>query len=93
MVKQSLRDYFDKNYEEMVFFDNPSFDDSIIGLSSDLSRLIYSYDKMVEELASDEGWSLEDASDFIDYNTLRAIPYIPNAPIVLVSENVLEEFE
>ena len=73
-------------YEDAIVFENPDYDDAIIGTSHD-DRVIYSFDKMVECLMKDDGMSYEEAVEFIEFNTLRAIPYFgPNAPIVLMNE-------
>lgn len=73
----------DLGYEEAVIFDNPDYDAAIIGISSD-NRVIYDYDLMIECLMLDEGMSMEDAIDFIDCNTLRALPYSgSDGPIVM----------
>ena len=69
--------------EDAIIFDNMSYDGSIIGVTTD-DRVVYSYDKMVEELMQDEEWSYEDAVEWIDYNTIRALPYAgPNGPIIM----------
>ena len=61
--------------------DNPSFDNSIIGVASGSGRVIYSYDKMVEEFMKDNNVRDIDAIDWIEYNTIRALPYMgENAP-------------
>lgn len=71
--------------EDAIVFDNMSYDGSIIGVTTD-DRVVYSYDKMVEELMQDEDWSYEDAVEWIDYNTIRALPYAgPNGPIIMYS--------
>ena len=39
---------------------------------------------MVEWLMDTEGWSYEDAAEWVSYNTLRALPYMgEDAPIVI----------
>lgn len=69
--------------EDAIVFDNMSYDGSIIGVTTD-DRVVYSYDKMVEELMQDEEWSYENAVEWIDYNTIRALPYAgPNGPIIM----------
>lgn len=69
--------------DDAIVFDNFAFDNSIIGISTD-GRVVYSFDKMCEELMTDEGYTLEDAVQWIDYNTVRAIPYAgSNAPIIV----------
>ena len=89
MINQSLRDYLWETYDELSFFDNPSFDNSIVGVSHD-DRLIYDFQKMIEEFAKENGCDDEEAQEYIEYNTLRAIPYYELAPIVLVHRE--EEF-
>ncbi len=71
-------------YEDVVVFENPSFEGALIGISSD-DRAIYSYDKMVESVIQQEGWTEEEARDWIDYNTIRSPSYIENGPIILYS--------
>lgn len=69
--------------EDAIVFDNMSYDGSIIGVTTD-GRVVYDYDKMVEELMRDEEWDYEDAVEWIDYNTIRALPYAgENGPIIM----------
>ena len=69
--------------EDAIVFDNMSYDGSIIGVTTD-GRVVYDFDKMVEELIQDEEWSYEDAVEWIEYNTIRALPYAgPNGPIIM----------
>jgi hypothetical protein len=73
-------------YEDAIVFENPSYDSAIIGTSHD-DRVVYSFEKMVECLVEEDGMSYEEAVEFIEYNTIRALPYFgPNAPIVLMNE-------
>lgn len=73
----------DLDYENLVVFENPDYDEAIIGVSHD-DRVIYDYDKMIEHLMNAEHMSIEDAADFISYDTMRALPYAgENAPIVM----------
>lgn len=83
MVKPEVRERLDR---EALVFDNPSYDDSIIGQTFD-GRAIYDIDKMAEELSSDEGMSIEEAADFIGYNSIRSLPYAgEKAPVVVYVE-------
>lgn len=69
--------------EEAVVFENPDYDSAIIGYDANSERVVYDYDKMVEHLM-DEGWDCDDAVEFIEYNTIRACPYMgERAPIVM----------
>jgi hypothetical protein len=70
-------------YEGIKFFVNYSYDDALIGVSDD-GRAIYDYEKMIEWLMDEENWSDEEAVEWIDYNTLRALPYLgEGAPIIM----------
>ena len=97
MIKQDLRDKIrDNGFERFIVYDYPSFDDSIIGVEVN-GTIVYAYPLMVEEyimdecdnntepLTNDELYEKRtDAMEFIDYNTLRATPYMgPTAPVVL----------
>lgn len=70
--------------EDAILFDNMSYDGSIVGVTTD-GRVVYDYYKMIEELMEDEGWSYEEAIDWIDYNTIGGIhPSIEgNPPIIM----------
>ena len=66
----------------MVKFENPSFEGAIIGVTTD-DRYVYSYEQMIHWLMKEEDWSEEDAIDWIDYNTIRSLGYIEDAPVIM----------
>lgn len=84
---QQLKDHIcDLGYEDAVVFDDPAYVDAYIGMSHD-GRVIYSYDRMIECLIAEDGMAFDEAMEFIDYNTIRAIPYAGDrAPIVLYDD-------
>ena len=58
------------------------------------NRAVYDYEKMAEWLVVNEDFSYEEAVEWIDYNTLRALPYGgPDAPIVVYPIYRLENDE
>lgn len=70
--------------DESIVFENPNYDDAIIGYDEVSLRIVYDYDKMVECLVKEDGMEYDEAMEFIDYNTIRACPYMGDkAPIVL----------
>lgn len=73
---------------DSIVLDDESFDDSIIGVSLD-GRVIYAYDRMVIEYMVDNDCELEDACQWLDYNTLRAIPYMPDPKPMVVGGDIL----
>lgn len=81
-IKQKL---IDAGYGDALVFENPSFSDSFVGVTHD-GRAVYNYDQMIVDLMYEEGWSEEEAIDWIEYNTIRSIGYWgPKAPVVIHS--------
>ena len=65
-----------------VLFENPSFDGAVVGVSTD-DRVIYDYDLMIEAaLMENPDWTIEDTIDWIEYNTIRSLSYVPDSPII-----------
>lgn len=90
MIDEELRKSLDKYGEEeeisFLRFDNPSFDKSIVGISN-TGVLVYDYDLMIKEFAWENKCSEEEAREFIDYNTLRALPYAGEGkPIIIMTK-------
>ena len=69
-------------YEDIVIFSDYSYDGALVGVSND-NRAIYDYGLMVEWLVAEEGFTEDDAVEWIDFNTIRALPYMRNAPIIM----------
>lgn len=82
--KEELIQYLkETERDETVIFENPSYSTAVIGITED-ERLIYDYDKMVEFLVETDDMNEEEAYEFIDYNTIRALPYMGDkAPIIM----------
>ena len=73
----------DAGFEGIKYLTNYSYDDALIGVSDD-GRAIYDYDKMVEYLIENEGWSYDESADWVHYNTIRSLPYMgEGAPIIM----------
>lgn len=83
-MNPNIRDEIcDMGGEDALMFDNPDFDEAVIGLTTD-GRVVYDFDRMVEDMARRDGVTPEDAMEFIDYNTIRSTPYAgENAPVVM----------
>ena len=70
-------------YENVKYLTNYSYDDALIGISED-NRAIYDYELMIEWLMTEEDFTYEDAIEWIDFNTIRALSYIgEDAPIIM----------
>ena len=94
-MNQAIRDALcDMGHEEAVLFDGPDYDDAIVGVTDD-GQAVYDYDAMVQSMMKQDGISEEEAIEFIEYNTIRAMPYIAaqceNPPIIMHRLN-LEDY-
>lgn len=85
---EELCEYLEaQGHEETVFFEHPSMVKAITGIT-DSEQLIYDYNLMIEAAMEEEGWTCEEAIEWIEYNTLRSIPYMgSNHPIVSLPIN------
>ena len=71
---KELKDLLNElEYKDTVVLENPSYLNAIIGIT-DEGALCYSYEKMIGGLMEEDKMSQEDATEFIDYNTIRALP-------------------
>lgn len=80
-VKELIVDY---EYDDVVIFSNPDYASAFIGVSED-NRAVYDYDKMVKFLMDKDGMTDIEAIEFIEFNTIRALPYFENSPIIIHS--------
>ena len=73
----------DRGFEDAVVLETPDFADAVVGASDD-GRVVYDYERMVRSLMRKDGMDEEEAREYIDYNTIRALPYMGDkAPIVV----------
>lgn len=78
-------------YEGLKYLVDYSYDDALIGVSENYEA-VYDWELMIEWLMKEEGWSVEDAIDWVEYNTIRALPYMGHgAPVVQYPEDELIE--
>lgn len=80
----------DAGYESIKYLTNYSYDDALIGVSHD-GRAVYDYNLMIDWLMKKEGWSDNEAIEWIEFNTVRALPYMgEGAPIIMYGFEYLE---
>lgn len=78
--------------EDTIVFDNYAYDNSIIGITTE-DNAVYDFDLMVEELIKDEGFSYEDAVEWLEYNTLRVLPYCSEPRPIIMYKIEREDIE
>ena len=70
-------------HEGITLLTSPSYDAALVGVTED-GRAVYDYEKMVAALVEAEGLTEPEAAEWIDYNTIRALPYMgPEAPLIM----------
>ena len=73
----------ENGYEDVVILSNYSYDDALIGVTHD-NRAVYDFDKMVQWLVDTQGFTQDEAVEWIEYNTIRALEYAgPEAPVIV----------
>ena len=78
-------------FENSVILENPNYSSAIVGYDVNSGKVIYSYDLMIGHLTTVDGMTEEEAIEFINYNTIRAIPYMGDkSPIILMDFNNLQ---
>ena len=83
--------YVSEENPDALMFRDPDFYNAIIGYyfnEMDLPVLVYKYDKMIECLVAEYDDSEDpytDAVEWIDYNTIRTLPYMnaKGRPIII----------
>ena len=70
--------------EDAIVFEDPAYDGSLVGITTD-GRAVYDFESMVQEFAAENNCSIDEAIDFVNYNTLRSLDYITGQqkPIVV----------
>lgn len=82
--QMSLRDQIaDNGYEDVILFENPDYESAFIGISTG-GQAVYSFDKMVDCLMTEDEMTEEEAIEFIEYNTIGSIGF-EGSPIVVRS--------
>jgi len=69
-------------YEDTLFLDPDYLDEAIIGLTHD-GRVAYDYDKLVAAFVTHDNMDAEAATEWIEYNTIRSLPYYSQAPVII----------
>ena len=72
-------------FSDISFFDGEGMNyiTAVVGQDRISGRVVYDYEKMIEYLCVPAGMDYEDAVEWIDYNTIRALPYFPNPPYII----------
>lgn len=85
MTRDELNEILEERGASAVVLDD--LDSAIVGLytdGEDFCHVVYSKEKIIDALVTEQDMSYEDAVQWYEYNTLRAIPYAGKSkPIVI----------
>ena len=75
-IKDLIKDLVidEEELDQIIVLEGDEFADGAIGLTTD-NHLVYDYEKTVESLMEHCNWTEEEAIEWLDYNTLRSLPY------------------
>ena len=73
------------NYPDQPFVILDGLDNAVIGVDQNAERLVYSINAIVDCFV-EEGMEPDEAIEYYEYNTARAVPYIENAPILIYTD-------
>jgi len=81
---EDLKEYLTQQcFTDTVVLEGPDYISAVVGISTD-GQLIYSRNLMVKHLCEKDGMTELEADEFIDFNTVGALPNMgEKAPIIM----------
>lgn len=81
---EDLKEYLTQQcFTGTVVLEGPDYISAVVGISTD-GQLIYSRNIMVKHLCEQDGMTEQEANEFIDFNTVGALPNMgEKAPIIM----------
>lgn len=70
-------------YSGVVLLENFSYDTALVGVTTD-GRAVYDYEKMIAWLVDTQGFTEDEAVEWINYNTVGALPNAGDAAPVIM---------
>lgn len=92
MTNVELKEYIKEQIEdeeiasEVVILEGDEFADGFIGLTADTYHAVYSYERLLGSLSTQNNWTLAQSVEWLDCNTLRSIPYMPLRKSIIIHE-------
>lgn len=79
----------DELYKGCIFLTPREWmDNAIVGKCINTGGIIYDYDTLIEAYMTKDGITYDQASQVVDFNTERAIPYMPTPRPVIEKEQI-----
>ena len=87
-IKQQISDLVGEDQDmlnQIIILEGDEFANGFIGLSVD-NRVVYSYDRLVDSLSRSNNWTTDEAIEWLEYNTIRSLPYLGNKASLIIHE-------
>ena len=92
VTKKWLEEGDDHGFYLIGDTDREAYYPAIIGIARDLSRVVYSFEKLVKCFMKKNNWDWDEAVEWVEYNVERALPYYGSrAPIILMNKFIHED--
>lgn len=75
----------EEELNQIIVLEGDEFADGAVGLTIS-NHLVYDYNKLVGSLMKHNEWTELEAVEWLDYNTIRSLPYmasVGNEPIII----------
>lgn len=92
MTNAELKEYIKEQIgdeeiaDEVVILEGDEFADGFLGLTADTHQAVYSYERLIGSLSTQNKWTLDQSVEWLDCNTLRSIPYMPLRKPIIIHE-------
>lgn len=95
MTKAEFLNAYSINDNTIVLEPWEEYEKGIIGITEDRKRIIYGYLKLIDSLLT--AWDMpeedsQEAIDWIEYNTIRSLPYLPEEYRPIICFECLENY-
>ena len=90
-------EYTTEQLESFEFYligdeDREDYYPAIIGIAKDRGHVAYSFEKLVDCYVRSNNWTREEATEWVEYNVERALPYYgATAPVILNTNTITDK--
>lgn len=73
-MRSGVQKFGDRMVDDTVLLDPEYLDEAIVAVKK--HRAVYDYYLLVKAYQDNENWTYEDAVEWVEYNTMNALPYM-----------------
>jgi len=88
MTKEEFIEQYELEDSVVLLEPWDEFSGGIVGVTEDRCHVIYGYNALVESLSKAWNSDPQDAIEWIDFNTIRQLPYMPESTRPIIMEEI-----